>query len=135
MQIDAAKFKFRDPIKVLVGDFTEAVPAESSDGRNTNDSLQRATAMTVPGSAAGHIHWRPAGESPEANYYSFQTKAGENWIIETEAARRGSPIDTRIDVLTADGRPIERVMLKAVRDSFINFRRLDSLGNSPRLKN
>lgn len=135
VQIDAAKFKFRDPIKVLVGDLPETVPAESVDGKNTNDSLERATVMTVPGSAAGHIHWRPGDQAAEANYYRFHSKAGENWIIETEAARRGSPIDTRIDVLSTDGKPIERVMLQAVRDSFINFRPLDSLGNSPRLKN
>ncbi len=135
VQIDTTKYKIREPIKVIVGDLPETVPAESADGMNTNDAIQRATAMAVPGSAAGHLHRRPTGQSPEANYYRFHSNAGENWIIETEAARRGSPIDTRIDVLTHDGKPVERVVLEAVRDSYINFRPLDSLGNSPRLKN
>ena len=33
------------------------------------------------------------------------------------AARRGSPADTKIEVLHADGRPVERVWLQAVRNS------------------
>ena len=45
------------------------------------------------------------------------------------------PIDTRIDVLTADARPIERLLLQAVRDSYINFKGIDSGGGQPRLKN
>jgi WD40 repeat protein len=130
--IDTGKLRVRGPIKVLVGDLPETVPVASSAG--TNDTLQQATPMAAPGSAAGRIRSRSPGQPAEANYYRFQSKAGQNWIVETEAARRGSPIDTRIDVLTADGHPIERLVLKAVRDSYINFRGLDSLGNSPRLK-
>ena len=127
--IDAGKFHVRGPIKILVSDLPESIPPES------NDTLQRATPMSAPGSAAGRIVSHSAGVNSEACYYRFNSKARQNWVIETEAARRGSPIDTRIDVLTADGHPIERMVLQAVRDSYINFRGIDSLNGAPRLKN
>jgi hypothetical protein len=134
--VDTGKFHIRGPIKVLVGDLPEIVPAESNRAviSAVNDTLQRAAPMAAPGSAAGRIHLRSAGLPSEANFYRFESKAGQNWIIETEAARRGSPIDTRIDVLSVDGQPIERVVLQAVRDSYINFRGIDSLAGAPRLK-
>jgi WD40 repeat protein len=127
--IDGARFRTRREINVIASDLPEAVASMP------NDSPQKALPIAAPGSACGRIHRRPAGQPPEANYYRFESKAGQKWIIETNAARRGSPIDTRIDVLTADGRPIERLLLQAVRDSYINFRGIDSGGNQPRLKN
>ena len=36
---------------------------------------------------------------------------GESWIVETDAAGRGSPVDTRIEILDADGKPIDRLLL------------------------
>ncbi|HEV3416497.1 MAG TPA: c-type cytochrome domain-containing protein, partial [Pirellulales bacterium] len=127
--IDGARFRTRREIKVIASDLPEAVASMP------NDSPQRALPIAAPGSAGGRIHRRPADQPPEANYYRFESKAGQKWIIETNAARRGSPIDTRIDVLTVDGRPIERLLLQAVRDSYINFKGIDSGGNQPRLKN
>jgi hypothetical protein len=50
-------------------------------------------------------------------------------VIETDAARRGSPIDTKIEILHAAGKPVERLLLQAVRDSAINFRSVDA--NTP----
>ncbi len=127
--IDAAKFHTRKEIKILVGDLPQVAATEA------NDAPKRAMIIPAPGGVSGRIHARPAGHPPEANYYRFDSKAGQQWIIETAAASRGSPIDTRIDVLTADGKPIERVLLQAVRDSYINFRGFDSTTGQPRLKN
>jgi hypothetical protein len=131
--LDGKQFRSRGPLKVLVGDLPERL-AGGPKGE-PNDTPARAAPMTAPGSANGRIHRRPPGEAAEAGYFRFESKAGQSWTIETEAARRGSPIDTRIDVLTADGHPIPRVLLQAVRDSFINFRGIDSQNGQPRLKN
>jgi WD40 repeat protein len=127
--IDGAKFRTRRELKVIVSDLPETVATAA------NDSPETATPIKAPGSVCGRIHSHPAGQPPEANFYHFESKAGQQWIIETNAARRGAPIDTRIDVFTSDGRPIERLLLQAVRDSYINFRGIDSGGNQPRLKN
>ncbi len=129
LPIDRTKFHLRGDLKVIVSDMAETAATEP------NDSPDRATPIAAPGSACGRIHQRPAGPPADAGYYRFESKAGQQWIIETTAARRGSPIDTRIDVLTADGRPIERLLLAAVRDSYINFRAIDSRDDFPRLKN
>ncbi len=127
--IDAAKFRTRREIKVIESDLPETIATAA------NDSPEQATPIKAPGSACGRIHARPAGQPPEANFYRFESKAGQQWIIETDAARRGSPIDTRIDVLAADGKPIERLLLRAVRDSYINWCAINSDGDEPRLKN
>jgi len=80
-----------------------------------------------------------ADETPALRYdtdlFRFDAKAGQNWIIETDAARRGSPVDTRIEVLFPDGQPVPRLRLQAVRNTAINFRGTDSIANSMRLDN
>ncbi|MCB1092253.1 MAG: hypothetical protein KDL87_12025, partial [Verrucomicrobiae bacterium] len=43
------------------------------------------------------------------------------------AARAKSPLDSKVEVLTAEGKPIERVRLQAVRDSWFEFRGKDSM--------
>jgi hypothetical protein len=52
-----------------------------------------------------------------------------------DAARRGSPVDTKIEVLHADGKPVERLLLQAVRDSRINFRAINSDAEDVRVDN
>ena len=44
-------------------------------------------------------------------------------------------MDTKIEVLHADGTPVERLLLQAVRNTAINFRSIDSNGNGARLDN
>jgi len=127
--IDTHQFRLRGELKILVSDLPETVAAEP------NDAPARALAIPAPGSVCGRIRARPAGQPADAGYYRFESKAGRTWVIETTAARRGSPIDTRIDVLWPDGRPVERLVLESVRDSFINFRPLNSIDDAPRLKN
>ena len=127
--LDGKQFRSRGPLKVLVSDLPEVLAAEP------NETPQRATPMHAPGSVAGRLAATRKRSTGAAGYFRFESKAGQQWIVETEAARRGSPIDTRIDVLDADSRAIPRVLLQAVRDSFINFRGIDSLTGQPRLKN
>lgn len=96
-----------------------------------NDGPEQATPLAVPGAASGRI---AAASGADVDVYRFAARQGESWIIETEAERRGSPLDTRIEVLHADGRPVERLLLQAVRDSWVEFRPVDSnqLGMRPK---
>ncbi|NOX98969.1 MAG: hypothetical protein GXP30_04420, partial [Verrucomicrobia bacterium] len=52
----------------------------------------------------------------------FSAKAGELWIVEVNAARSKSPLDSKIVIIDAKGEPVERVRLQAVRDSWFTFR-------------
>ncbi len=124
-----AKFRSRGALKVIIGDL------EDSSEQEPNDAPTNATLITAPGSANGRIEGRPAGKPADVDHYRFAAKRGESYIVETAARRRGSPVDTRIDVLTADGRPIERMLFQAVRDSYINFRPINSTIPGVRLKN
>jgi WD40 repeat protein len=71
----------------------------------------------------------------DADFFRFRAKGGQTWILETEAARKNSPADTRIDVLHADGSPVVRCLLRAVRDSSITFRPIDSRQGGVRVEN
>ena len=67
--------------------------------------------------------------------FRFDAKAGDQWIIETNAARSNSPLDTKIEVLDAAGQPVPRLLLRAVRDSVIEFRGMNSEQRGVRLAN
>ena len=66
-----------------------------------------------------------SGRRGDADLYRFSARAGEPWVIEVDAARSGSKLDSFVEVLDARGRRIERVLLQAVRDSYFTFRGKD----------
>ena len=75
----------------------------------------------------------------DSDLFRFTAKAGQRLVIETMAARRGSPVDTKIEILHAGdalaGQPVERVKLRAVRDTVNTFRPINSDSNGARLNN
>jgi len=111
--IDTEKFRNRRALKVLVSDMTEVAEKEPNTDAPTK--------IAAPASVAGRI-----SEKDDVDLFRFEAKAGQRWIIETAAAQRGSPIDTKLEVLHADNKPVERVMLQAVRNSAITFRSISS---------
>jgi len=113
--IDPHRYRARREIKVLVSALPEITETED------NDTPAHAVKMPAPGGASGRI------DVPgDLDHYRFPSKAGQVWVIETQAARRGSPTDTHLAVLHPDGRPVERVLLRAVRDSYLTFRPVDA---------
>ena len=91
-----------------------------------NDLPETASTLTLPGVVTGLLN--PAeGSSTDADCFRFTVAAGETWIFDTNAARSGSPADTKVDVLHLDGTLVERLRLRAVRDSAINFRPMDAV--------
>ena len=95
-----------------------------------NNKPGQATAVKVPGVATGVL----LGGS-DADLFRFTSKKDESWVIQTRARRDKSPADTRIEILHKDGRPVLRLLLRAVRDSSITFRPIDSRSNQARLEN
>jgi WD40 repeat protein len=124
--IDAEKLRAQRAFKLIVGDGPQLVEAEP------NDQPGQASALPVPGVVNGRI--APATQvSGDVDLFRFEAKAGQTWFIETDAARRGSPVDTKIEVLHADGKPVARMLLQAVRNTAINFRGVDSIATGMRL--
>lgn len=103
-----------------------------ADESEPNDTPAQAVALAAPGVAKGKIEARAS--DADVDLYRFTAKAGEQWILETNAARSGSPLDSKIEVLHGDGRPVERLLLRAVRDSSLEFRGMDSNQRGARLQ-
>jgi len=87
-----------------------------------NDEPQQATPLTLPAVATGVIDHSEGGQNVDTDLYRFTAKAGQVWILEINAARNKSPLDSKIEILDADFQPVPRVMLQAVRDSYFTFR-------------
>ena len=87
-----------------------------------------ATAQELPGACV--VSGVLTNDDMEGEYagdwYSLQTKAGDPWVIQMEASRIGSPMDSLLDITDAKGNPIVRTRLQAVRESYFTFRGKDS---------
>jgi hypothetical protein len=66
------------------------------------------------------------GRPGDVDHFAFQARAGEALTLEVRAARDGSAMDSRLEVLTLAGQPVEQAVLQAVRDSWFTFRGKDS---------
>lgn len=125
----ASELRHRTVPQVVVGEWPEAVEAEP------NDTPETATAIAAPATVGGRIWSQSSATADDVDLFRFEASAGQAWVIETDAARRGSPIDTKIEVLDAEGQPVERLLLQATRDSYIEFRGIDSQTVDVRVKN
>lgn len=112
--IDPA-YRTLKPMKVTVAEGSVYLEAEP------NNSVMEGQIMPFPGKVAARSD-HPGDE----DWFQVPGQAGQEWIIETRAARAGSPADTLIEVRDAEGRELPRVLLQAVRDSAITFRGIDS---------
>ena len=99
-----------------------------------NDLPRQAMPFPIPGKCKAVLTVKPDGRA-DADLYRFRTQAGRTWVIETAAARYKSPADTKIEVLDDQGQPVLRYLLRAVRDSYITFRPINSSQNKARVKN
>ncbi|HWE04555.1 MAG TPA: c-type cytochrome domain-containing protein [Tepidisphaeraceae bacterium] len=122
--LDSAQFRSRKPLTVIVSAMPELV--ENGPGAGAS----RPMFLSTPSSVNGRIA-RPG----DAGVFRFTAKANSTYAIETTAARRGSPVDTKLQILYPDGRPVQRLQLRAVRDSNITFRGFDSNAGGARFPN
>ena len=99
--------------------------------KEPNDNWLDANVMQAPFNTAGTI---TAGTIIDANHidqdlYRFHAAQGSRWIIEARAIK-DSQVDTHISVLGDDGKPVPRVVLRSVRDSYFTFRGKNSTETS-----
>lgn len=138
---DSNKFRSRRGFNVTAGNIRELLETEP------NNTPSEAATIEVPCSVNGTISaitsfkatetrrlQTSAGDSDQ-DLYRFNSREGQIWIIETAAARHGSPVDTKIEVLHSSGAPVSRALLRAVRDSNVTFRGIDSVTADCRVEN
>ncbi len=67
-----------------------------------------------------------------AHVVAFRAKRGERLIAEVEASRLGSSLDSFLEVLDADGKPVPRATLRCTARAYTTFR--DNTSNSPSIR-
>jgi hypothetical protein len=102
----------------------ESSPVQKAE-REPNDSPVEATPITDHAVVGGVITAAKDGE-PDVDLFRFSARAGQQLVLETNAARQKLPLDSHIAVLDAHGNPIPRVVLQAVRPTYFTFRGHDS---------
>ena len=70
----------------------------------------------------------------DLDHFAFDAKAGERLTIEVFARRVGSPLDSYLEILHADGRPVGRHTLRCVAETYTVLRDHDSKAPGIRLQ-
>ncbi|MDB6006977.1 MAG: repeat-containing protein, partial [Prosthecobacter sp.] len=122
--LDARLLRFRSMPVLRVSGLAQVEEVES------NDDIARAQNVTAPVTVNARLV-----QAHDTDCFAFDAKKGQAWIIETLADLAGSPADTKVEVVHADGKPVQRLLLQAVRDSYNNFRSVDANNPDIRLQN
>jgi hypothetical protein len=85
--------------------------------------------VDVPGTANGCIYKPDVAEA-----WTFRAKKNERLILEVNARRLGSPLDSVIEILDAQGQPVPRATLRCLAKTYVTFRDHDSAGANIRLE-
>ena len=65
--------------------------------------------------------------------FRFKARKGQKLVFEVQANRFGSPLDSLLEVLDANGKPVERATIRAVLETSTTLRDHDSAGSGIRL--
>ncbi|MBS0209349.1 MAG: pre-peptidase C-terminal domain-containing protein [Planctomycetes bacterium] len=132
--VDAKQYRVARALQVMATGDRESLEKEPND-----ESAQATPIGTIPPtglvSVNGRIGPRHQNGQEDFDLFRFEAEPGQQIVIETLAARRSSPVDTKIEVLHAAGKPVERVLLQAMLDSSLTFRPINSDQLDPRLTN
>jgi hypothetical protein len=85
--------------------------------------------LAVPGTANGRI-----GKPGATQTWRFTAKKGRRLIVEVNARRLGSPLDSFIEILDARGRVVPWVTLRCLAKTYTTFRDHDSAGPGIRIE-
>jgi WD40 repeat protein len=86
------------------------------------------TAQRIPNVSrvSGSISVEDSQHPSSGDWYAFESKAGDTTMIAIETNGTDSLLDSFVDILDAEGNPILRTRLQAVRESYFTFRGKDS---------
>jgi mono/diheme cytochrome c family protein len=120
---------------VVVGEFPEVVlPSPKPEiGAILANGLcvrfRQTLDLPVPGTANGRIE-----RAGDADLWRFTARKDQRLIVEVNARRLGSPLDSAIEVLDAAGRPVPRATLRCLAKTYTTFRDHDSSGTGIRME-
>ncbi|TWU12023.1 translocation protein TolB [Symmachiella macrocystis] len=115
-------------VRYELSEFPEVVEVEP------NDMPAQAQLLSVPGAVCGRVMTNSEGGGA-ADVVAFEAKQGDRLLIQVEARRAGSLLDSVIEILTAEGEPVGWQTLQAVSETFITLRDHSSKRDGIRLQN
>ncbi len=115
-------------VKLAVGNEPEIVEQEP------NDTIAQAQAVSLPVTINGHIDGGTTrGGSPDEEYFRFHARKGEKLNIDLAAARLGSALDSVLEVLDAQGKPMPRATVRCLNETTTTLADRDSRTEGIRL--
>ncbi len=90
-----------------------------------NDDAKQAQVVPFPVTINGKIKSSAAGVVDQ-DHYRFSAKKGQKILIEVSAARQGSELDSVIDILEPDGKPLELATVRCTAQSVMSLSDRDS---------
>lgn len=87
--------------------------------------------LMVPGAADGVV--LTDASAPAA--WKFHAKKGTTLLVEVEARRLGSPLDSMLEILDANGKPVPRAILRCTAMTYTTLRDHDAASRGIRIEN
>jgi len=116
------------PTQQAAADIATGEPTKTQKGKEAepNNAPENATLISTNAVFRGIVGRPDDAGTPDSDLYRFTATKGQQLILEIDAARNKSPLDSKLEVLDAAGKPVPRVLLQAVRASYFTFRGQDS---------
>ena len=115
---------------VALGAYPEALEAEP------NDEPAVAQKLAIPATVNGRIWTREGSRAGAAradqDLFRFTARKGQKLVLDVTAQQLGSPLDSVIEVLDADGRVVPRAAIRCVAQTEISLNDPDSSRRSMR---
>ena len=99
-----------NPLNLNVGQWAEV------NRQETNTTVANAQPVDLPAVISGAV-----SAASQTNFYRFHAEKGQELVLDLEAARRGSPLDSSLVVLDAQGKELMRSEDGAGLDSLLFF--------------
>lgn len=109
-------------VKLALG----SLPEVESAGSNRTPATAQNVAVPIT------VNGKVAAGKPE--FFRFRAQKGHNYILDVEARRLGSELDSFLEVLDAKGNAIERATVRPVQETFLTLRDHDSVGRGLRIQ-
>ncbi len=126
LTVHASRGASHNKIRLAVGEYPETTEQESGAGK------EAAQALAVPSTVNGRISGLIQGVADQ-DFYRFHAQKGRLYVIDVEAQRLGSPLDSVIEVLDAQGKPIPRATVRAIHATALTLADRDSVNPGIRL--
>lgn len=97
--------------------------------REPNSAIATAQEVELPVTINGHIFHNSLSEGqkrPDRDLFRFRARRGQKLILEVDARGLGSLLDSVLEVLNDEGKPVPRATVRCVAQTHLDFRDHDS---------